>query len=446
MAGSIGGFPVHNYGSDPLGKMGLQMMQSSMDWDQQKKISEQKAMQEAAAGQRSAYMKTVEAGTAAPGSGEAMYGPGVGQGVDAMNKQAAVAEMIKKNQSILKFNIDNQTYTEKQITQLESAQKKMLEKKTELLDAGGQEDMVTYMNDQLKAMDGQISKLRGFSVGDSVLMSDIASWKSTRQEENVKQIAMLGTELRSAMETKNPIPEEINAASGKLQAAITIARDKWKLSKESFTLEADLLSKGAEAFKQNIINQLKPKEPKEFAPSNEDKAILDRMASLGLPDSPQNRDKVRTMLANDPSKSRDTALVSNTAFISKVLKIPEQEAIQLALKTKDSEGSVSDINKLGTMLESLANDKNPSKWKMALIEKTAEKLGWNLIKIDPKTKPGDVFGKVWPTTTEEGGYSLEPKKTKENVPTQKSAAPITATNPKTGAKVQWDGKRWIPAK
>ncbi len=437
----IGGFPVHNYGSDPLGRMGIEMFKSSLDWDEKQKELERRATIEAATQQRGAFMETVKGGTAPPGVASKLYGSEIGGGVDRLSQQNQVTEELKRLTGIIKMNTDQQTYTEKQITSIEDAQGKLMKRKLELMDAGGQDDMVVYMNDQLKAMDAKVSQLRGFNIGSSVTASDLSSWKTTKQEEATKQIAALGTELKTAMGAKEPDSEAIGAASAKLQAAITTMQQKWKLPKENFTLEATLLKKADEAMKQVVVAKLSP--PKPPTPTNEDKAILDRLATLGLPPTPENRDRVRTILANEPNKARETALVSNTAFISKVLKIPEQEAIHLALKTKDSEGTVSDINKLGTMLESLATDKNPSKWKIALIEKTAEKLGWNLVKVDPKTKPGEYLGTVWPTTIEEGGYSLEPKKTKgttESLLKGKKEGQYRVN----GVIVNWDGSKVIP--
>ena len=446
----IGGFPVHNYGSDPLGKLGMEMFKSSLDWDEKKKELERKAVNEAATQRQGAFMKTVEGGTATPGVGAELYGQDIGSGVDRLSQQNKVTEDIKRLTSVIKMNTDQQTYNDKEIENLTKAQEKLITRKLAIMESTNptdRDEMLVYMNDQIQAMDAKISKIRGFDVGNSVLDSDITSWKKTKQEEAIKQIATIGKELDAATSSKTPDPEAIGAASAKLRVAITTARKTWNLPVETFTLEAKLLDDAQGAIKQNVINQLKPKEPqKPPVPTNEDKAISDRLATLGLEDSPQNRDKVRGILANDPSKARDTALISNTAFISKVLKIPEQEAIQLALKTKDSEGTVTDINKLGTMLESLSSDKNPPKWKIALIEKTAEKLGWNLVKVDKKTEPGEVFGKVWPTTTEEGGYSLEPKKDKAKTVAPQGAAPITATNPKTGQKIRWDGTKWVPVK
>jgi hypothetical protein len=441
MPGSIGGFPVHNYGSDPLGRMGMEMFKSSLDWDEKQKILERQAVTEAAKQQKDIYLKSAEAGTAIPGVGVQLFGREVGGGIEALNEQKRMQAEQTRILNVIKISTDQQNYDEKQIKLLEDAQEKAIKRKMELMDAGGNEDMVVYMNDQLKAMDANISKLRGFDVGSSVVSSDLSSWKKTRQEEAVKEIAILTKNLQSAIGSNNPDTEEIASASGKLGAAILLNKQKYGFTKEDFTLQAELLKQAESKTGEVMAARVKP--PPVPTPTNEDKAILDRLATLGLEDTRQNRDRVRTILANEPNKSRETALVSNTAFISQVLKIPKEEALKLAMGTKDSEGTVSDINKLGTMLESLTNDKNPPEWKLSLIKKTAEKLGWNLVKVPAKEEPGRYFGTKWTTKTEEG-YSLEPKKGKDAITNQEPE--VTATNPKTGQKIKWDGTKWVPVK
>ncbi len=258
----IGGYPVHNYGTDPLGRMGVEMFKSSLDWDEKQKELERRATIEAATQQRGAFIETVKGGTAPPGVASQLYGPQIGGGVDRLSQQNQIGEEIKRLSSVIKMNTDQQTYTEKQVTSIESAQEKIMKRKLELMDVGGQEDMVVYMNDQLKAMDAKVSQLRGFNVGSSVLASDLASWKTTKQEEATKQIAALGTELKTAMGANEPDSEAIGAASAKLQAAVTTMQQKWKLPKETFTLESKLLGEADETMRQVITAKLKPKEPK----------------------------------------------------------------------------------------------------------------------------------------------------------------------------------------
>ena len=52
------------------------------------------------------------------------------------------------------------------------------------------------------------------------------------------------------------------------------------------------------------MTQIVPRQPQGPTPTNEDKAITDRLATMKLPDTPQNRDRVRTILLNEKTTAR----------------------------------------------------------------------------------------------------------------------------------------------
>ena len=338
----IGGFPVHNYGTDPLGRMGMEMFKSSLDWDEKKKELERKAVNEAATQRQGAFMKTVEGGTATPGVGAELYGQDIGSGVDRLSQQNKVTEDIKRLTSVIKMNTDQQTYNDKEIENLTKAQEKLITRKLAIMESTNptdRDEMLVYMNDQIQAMDAKISKIRGFDVGNSVLDSDITSWKKTKQEEAIKQIATIGKELDAATSSKTPDPEAIGAASAKLRVAITTARKTWNLPVETFTLEAKLLDDAQGAIKQNVINQLKPKEAPLLALGTNqniqrgDQNVDQRLTRYDEQGRPVFEDVSSGPKWNEKT-GEDAAFKKKAQYISTIMKIPEAEAVQLVLQGK----------------------------------------------------------------------------------------------------------------
>ena len=48
-------YPIHNFGTDPIGKLGISMIESSLDWDNKQKALKDRAMYDALEGQRGMY-------------------------------------------------------------------------------------------------------------------------------------------------------------------------------------------------------------------------------------------------------------------------------------------------------------------------------------------------------------------------------------------------------
>ncbi len=325
MAGTIGGFPVHNYGSDVL----KDMSEGMESWERKRKELEAQAQAQAVKQQYEGYLKTVEGGTATPDVGSKLYGPEVGGGLDRLSQQNQATEEIKRLSSIIKMNTDKQTYDDKQISNYEKAQEKMIKQKDDYLRAGGHDEDIVHINDGIQSIDRAVSKIRGFSIGDSVKTADLASWKTTKQEEATKQIAALGKELNTAMGATTPDPEAIAAASAKLQAAVTTMQQKWNIPKETFTLESTLLTKSQETMKQVVQDKLKPKEPK---PTFETR-ILEDGTRIQVESGTGKENLVQGRTPREPV-SDDIALQRKAKYISTLMKIPEAEAAQMILQGK----------------------------------------------------------------------------------------------------------------
>lgn len=256
MAGSVGGFPVHNYGSDPLGKMGLQMMQSSMDWDEKKKLRESEALNEAAKQREDAFSKNVDAGTATPGQASQIYGEDIGPGVDVRNKQNQFMNYLKDLNQTADLSKKKQDYQSAEIAKTMASLEYWGKKKKEAFEAG--QDVVP-LNDNLDVLGKKLSQLTGLQF-DAVRMTDVSEIKKFKEDAAIKQVSDIEQKLTEAM-ARGDLKSAAGAASA-LGSQIMTSSKQLGMSKETFAAANETLKQFQQELPKMLAEKVKPKEPK----------------------------------------------------------------------------------------------------------------------------------------------------------------------------------------
>ncbi len=142
----IGGFPVHNYGSDPLGRMGLEMMKSSLDWDEKQKILERQALQEAAKREADMSGTLMKEGGLTPDM-NLPFSPGTNKAMLDVSSQKRKMNFLQELNQTADYSKKKQDYQVAEINRLTTSLDYWQKKKTEGLEAG--ENVVPY-NDNLE--------------------------------------------------------------------------------------------------------------------------------------------------------------------------------------------------------------------------------------------------------------------------------------------------------
>lgn len=81
-------YPIHNFGTDPIGKLGVSMIESSLDWDNKQKALEKKSIYDALEGQRGMYKDIMNAGGDVSGASR-FYTPDLVNSMQEVSKRNA---------------------------------------------------------------------------------------------------------------------------------------------------------------------------------------------------------------------------------------------------------------------------------------------------------------------------------------------------------------------
>ncbi len=184
----IGGYPVHNYGTDPLGRMGVEMFKSSLDWDEKQKELERQSQMSVLKSERDAKLKLAESGDLPVGGASGFFTPGTSQGLDVMSgRKRQDSEMqsskLRTENVKLKVELDAREDT------LDEDHLKKWEKKRNIADLAGDEEGRQIANDNIKfRLDrmAQRTGLRPLSVDEYVNQNLYKDW---HEEGLVKKVA-----------------------------------------------------------------------------------------------------------------------------------------------------------------------------------------------------------------------------------------------------------------
>lgn len=244
-------YPVHNYGSNPLGQFGMQMLQSSLDWDEKQKLLEQQALREAVKSEREGYMKTVEAGTAPSGSaGRFFSDPNVAAGMEGMNQQNRTLNYVKQLQETAKLSKDQQEYKGKETDNAMKLWETWAKRKDEKILLGQD---VTYENDQLKVIGESLTKLTGLEYNP--VKMDVSEIKKAKEDVFIKQISDLESSAIDAA-AKGDL-EGYSKAIAALGSAVTTASKTLRVPATQFASAMKTLEQGAQEIPKMLAEKVK---------------------------------------------------------------------------------------------------------------------------------------------------------------------------------------------
>jgi hypothetical protein len=354
------GYPVHNYGTDPLGKMGLLWMQQGLDWDEKQKALEAKAIQDEATSSRSAFLKSAEAGTADPNAAYRLYEPDIARGVMGMSQAAKVTKIIQQ----AGFLADN-AKKQQELTNLEvesalksvSHWKKIKEQALIAEDT----DLMVAANDNLKILGQDLYKKTGYQ-HDFVAETEVSQGVDYKMGATIKVISDLTDKLNAAVITGElPKIVEANAALSK-QLQLSALSLKQKPS-DAFPAAASLAKETQEKTIPELTKQMLT--PKTTVPLGTIKDVdnPDGTKSQVRFDGIQDGQQVWTNIGRSKpeEKSDDTAaLQKKTSYIAKVLGVTEKEALPMAL---NAETKTKFISKIAEQSSALGIPVTPAKIK-----------------------------------------------------------------------------------
>lgn len=227
-------YPVHNYGTNPLGQFGMQLILKNLDWDEKRKILEEQARSEVLRSNREEVSKLSTTGSLLPGSEQELlkygYTPAVIQGMmnqsnqkrnqltsekqskdiqDAANS-AKIGESIGKSISeIFKTGREFGESQQKQINNLSELSAKGIVPESEV-----QKFKENSFNSIIAILDkAGLSKAYGPLIQDGVMNGRI---KESYETMTRMEIAKNSSIINDSKSTK----EEIAAAFGKNKALI----------------------------------------------------------------------------------------------------------------------------------------------------------------------------------------------------------------------------------
>lgn len=269
------GFPVHNYGTNPLGQLGMNMINSSLEWGDEQKLLERQALNEAARANRETSRSLTEKGDFAGTPQDLVnqgYNPANAVGMVNQNKRQSVANYVKSLTDTADLSKKTQEYQNAEITKLQTSLEYWGKKKNEVMDLGGD---VIGINDNLQIIGKQLSKLTGLEF-DPVAITDLSEVKKYKEEVAIKRVSELQMSLNDLM-AKGDL-EGAAKAAGALGSQIMTSSKQLNLPKDTFAAANSALEK----FQTELpkILQDKVKEKAEVTPKLEYRDLGDKVVAL----------------------------------------------------------------------------------------------------------------------------------------------------------------------
>jgi hypothetical protein len=300
-------YPVHNYGTNPIGQLGLKMISDSMDWDEKKKLLETQAITETLKSNRELFVKRAETGDLPAGfeSRATQYGidPVLTQGMGQQNERAKFQNYLKELGQTADLSEKKQKYNSAEIEKYTKSLEYWQKKKTEAMDAG---TSPVSFNDNLEMIGQKLTELTGQQF-DPVLMTDISEIKKYKETVAIGEVSKLESQVTQAMAGEDP--KALAAARSALSGQIMTSSKQLGISKDTFASANDLLSKADEALKSMLTERVKPKplKPQDLGDKigmlDEQGNVVKTIPKTAAPRSPEDMDKIYT--------TRDNKIISD---------------------------------------------------------------------------------------------------------------------------------------
>jgi hypothetical protein len=327
MPGSIGGFPIHNYGTDNLGRLGIKMLESDMDWDNKRKQLEMQSQSEVLKNSRELFEKGA-------GTGD-LTQEGVSAYLQAGGNPAMVPQLLRQNNRVGNTNElqDTKLKTENAKLKVEldgrenEADEKELNKWKKIwqsADAAGDPERRQLANDNISFRLGRIGKRQGsqgLTVDQFINGGEYDDWAEIGTTKKVAASVQAVTDIAGKVAKKEATVGDLSPAIAAAMTEITLAEKKY--GKDTMALYKTGIQTALSTLQAAATEGAKPKEDKEYAPTNEDKEISDSLAAKGLENNEKNRAAERMSLlkakaavrtSDDVSKlyeKRDTKIIND---------------------------------------------------------------------------------------------------------------------------------------
>ena len=350
-------YPVHNYGTNPLGQLGMSMINSSLEWGDKQKLLERQALNEAAKQNRETATNLATTGNYT-GTAEDLVGIGFtrpnAEGIIKQNTSQGMKSYVDDLTKKADFSKKTQDYKNAEITKLQTSMDYWEKKKNEVKDQGGD---VIGINDNLQIIGKKLSELTGLEF-DPVAITDLSEIKKYKEDVAIKRVSELQMSLNDLM-AKGDL-EGAAKAAGALGSQIMTSSKQLNLPKDTFAAANSALEKFQTELPKMLQDKVKGKEPTvvpigtlQYKPNKDGTETAQRFQGMQGKEQVWKDEGIKSAPRVPESGSEE--FKKKTGFIAATLKIPAAEAIKIQLSAKDMSKaqfitkSVSDMVSMGML-------------------------------------------------------------------------------------------------